>query len=119
MCAFDKGDCWLAATKELMKDGTFRLFAGPLQACQAMEHLQRTLEAPSLPSQSTLLRQILDVAGSNARTLFDVVQVVLGNVGQKIYLKCVGALCYQCLSPTYSGSTSGLSVWLRQGCQVP
>ena len=85
----------------------------PLQACQAMEHLQHTLEAPALPTQSTLLRRTLDVVGSDARTLFDVVQASAGYCGPITHVNCAGAL------PTYSGSTFRLSVWLRKGCQAP
>ena len=79
-----EGDCWLAANREPTIHGTFRLFIAPLQACQAMEHLQHMLEAPGLPTQSTLLRRTLDVAGSNARTLFDVVQAGFGYSGPTI-----------------------------------
>ena len=84
MHGLGEGDCFLAANREPTDDGTLRQFAGPLQACQAMEHLQHTLEAPSLPTQSTLLRQILDVPGSNERTLFDVVQAGFGYSGPAV-----------------------------------
>ena len=114
-----KGDCWHAASREPTKDGSFRPLAGPLQACQAMEHLLYTLEAPGLPAQSTLLRRTLDVAGSDARTLFDVVQAGAGYCGPNIYLQSIGALCHHSQCPTYSGSTIGLPVWLRKGCQAP